>query len=240
MDPAIIERAVTIVPPAGTTFLDLGFSAHIYITSDSRHVIKRPKPGDNIPFRELVEQEREVYELLGDHPGIIQYHGVAEDKISTILTYANGGNLSDYIDKNSKPDQQTLFQMIQRLAETLLYIHSLNVTVRDIKTDNVLVHNGELKLSDFADGAIYPDLNAIPLEEIQLDLLGIGCVIYSLSKWTPFHYDYYDTGAWPTSSDLRPTSNLPFQSTIEKCWYRQYSSAADLCKDISTSTSGLS
>lgn len=56
----------------------------------------------------------------------------------------------------------------------------------------------------------------------RIDILGLGCIIYSIAAWQVFYYDYYEDERWPGPHDLPPTSGLPFQRIIENCWKEGY------------------
>nr|KMM66523.1 hypothetical protein CPAG_02861 [Coccidioides posadasii RMSCC 3488] len=85
---------------------------------------------------------------------------------------------------------------IQSLVAALYRIYSCKVLHQDVKLNNILVDNDLLKIADFANGAIFPpntDMETIYTQDplSQVDLLGIGCIIYSIAAWTPYSYDYY-------------------------------------------------
>ena len=150
-----------VVPPAGR-YVASGFAADIYQT-DEHYVIKRPKffPGydaENQSYRALVDNERKVYERLGSHKGIIEYCGISDESTGAIkLAYANDGDLSDYITTHSEPPSQACrAEMIRLLSAAWLHIYSHNVSVQDIKTENILVQGGVPKICDFTQGLLFP------------------------------------------------------------------------------------
>ncbi|KAK5203625.1 hypothetical protein LTR41_010652 [Exophiala xenobiotica] len=214
---SVDSQGIIASPPPGTRYLSHGFAAHIYVTLNSEFVIKRPKVfvgydnGWNI-FRGLVDNERRIYERLGVHDGIIGYHGYDQNSGSIQLVYASDGDLTDFINHKPKPDQKMRSKMIRQLSQALLYVYSRNVAIQDIKTDNVLMHHGIPKICDFSEGILYPlneRMQDVCLKEVlNKDLLGIGCVLYSISTWEVFNYDFYETESWPTSDDLKPTVDV--------------------------------
>ncbi|OAP56321.1 hypothetical protein AYL99_09500 [Fonsecaea erecta] len=235
------SQDLIVRPPPGTRYLSHGFAAHIYVTLDCEFVIKRPKvfvgydDSWNI-FRGLVDNERMIYERLGVHDGVIGYHGYDENSGSIQLVCASDGDLTDFINNKPKPDQKIRSKMMRHISDTLLYIYSRNVAVQDIKTDNVLMHQGMPKICDFTESILYPLTekmqNVCPRDVLNQDLLGIGCVLYSISTWEVFNYDFCEKGCWPTSDDLKPTENIEFGRIIENCWHGEYSSIEDFHKDI--------
>ncbi|KAL2434020.1 hypothetical protein ABEF95_013848 [Exophiala dermatitidis] len=154
MDSADSQDMIVVHPPPGTRYLSHGFAAHLYVTLDREFVIKRPKGFVGYDdswdiFRGLVDNERKIYERLGDHDGVIRYRGYDETSGSIQLVCASDGDLTDFIHNRPKPDQTIRSQMMRHIADTLLYIYSRNVAIQDIKTDNVLMHHGMPKICDF-------------------------------------------------------------------------------------------
>lgn len=179
------------------------------MTLDSEFVIKRPKgfaahdDSWNI-FRKLVDNETDIYERLGVHDGIIGYHGHDENSESIQLGYASDSDITDFINNKPKPDQNMRSKMMRHLSDTLLYVHSRNVAIQDIKTDNVLMHYGIPKVCDFTQGVLYTLTEKMQDKDVlNIDLLGIGCILYSISTGEIFSYNFDEQGRWLTSNGPR-------------------------------------
>jgi serine/threonine protein kinase len=187
-------------------------------------------------FRGLVDNERKIYERLGVHDGVIGCHRYDENSESIQLVCSSDGDLTNIINNKPKPDQKIRSKLMRHISDTLLYIYSRNVAVQNTKTDNVLMHHGMPKICDFTQCILYPLTEKMqdvcPKEVLNKDLLGIGCVLYYISTWEVFNYDFDEKGRWPTSNDLKPTGNVKFGRIIENCWYGEYSSTEDFHKDI--------
>lgn len=193
------SQSAYVVPSAGR-YIASGFAADVYQINEHQ-VIKRPKsfPGcdsDNEFFRGLLDNERKVYERLGSHEGIIRYLGISDESTGAIiLEFANDGDFSDYITARAKPSIAHRASMIRLLSNAWLHIYSRNVSAHDIKPDNVLIQNGVPKICDFTEGILFPlgdDMHSVcPKETLQVDLIGIGCVIYSVASWEVFYYDFF-------------------------------------------------
>jgi serine/threonine protein kinase len=178
-----------------------------------------------------------VYERLGPHQGIIGYYGISDESTGAInLAYANDGDLSDYIKTSSKPSQARRAEMIRLLSAAWLHIYSHNVSIQDIKTENILVQDGVPKICDFTKGLLFPlDIGMheiCPEDTLRVDLVGIGCVIYSIAAWEVFDYDYFEEQRWPGAEDLKPTESIMCGEIIEKCWYGKYKSMNVLHVDV--------
>lgn len=237
--PASSDGSCVVQGPG--TYIASGISGDIY-QIDSKHAVKQPKffPGQeeyNRSFRQTIDHERRVFERLEKHEGIIEFFGIYDKSTGALkLEYANEGDLADYIRLHPRPSKSDRAAMIRSLFAAFSYIYSRKVSLQDIKAENVLVSHGTLKFGDFGE-AILHDLN-VTIEEVyaqkafRLDLLGMGCIIYSVSAWEVFDYSYFERGSWPTEEDLPDTHHLMFKEVIEKCWYGAYKNIEDLERGI--------
>lgn len=83
-----------------------------------------------------------------DHPNILKLYDVIKkkDTIYLILEYCNGGDLSKYIGtREKKHDNKYFYQIFSGLE----YLCNNNILHRDIKPHNILIKNGNVKISDF-------------------------------------------------------------------------------------------
>jgi serine/threonine-protein kinase ULK/ATG1 len=83
-----------------------------------------------------------------EHPNILKLYKVIkkDGKIYLILEYCNGGDLSNYIQKKCITfDNRYFFQILDGLE----YLYNNQVLHRDIKPQNILIHNDSIKISDF-------------------------------------------------------------------------------------------
>ncbi|EDR25509.1 hypothetical protein, conserved [Entamoeba dispar SAW760] len=69
------------------------------------------------------------------------------------MEYMNGGDLFDYLVKNGIQNERVVRQIAIRLMSAVKYLHSVNITHRDIKLENMLLERfndiSSVKLSDF-------------------------------------------------------------------------------------------
>lgn len=222
--------------------LSIGFSG-IICEADEDTVVKHPKviPNNdpyNQMFRDMIINERLIYERLGSHKGIISYLGVHDQSTGAIkLAYAKQGDLDLYIQSNDEPSEAFRATWIQSLVETFWYIYSRKILHQYVKPNNILVENGSLKVVDFANAAMH-DLDA-DMEEIcakdplsRVDILGLGCIIYSIAAWRVFYYDYFEHDRWPEPEDLPATSDLLCEDIINRCWKDSYGTMKSLYEDV--------
>ncbi|CAB5360957.1 unnamed protein product [Rhizophagus irregularis] len=102
--------------------------------------------------------ELKIYNRNIDNERIILFYGInrnVEDNLYyLVLEYANQGNLREFI--NTKNCNENGFEWRERIrlatqiAEGLCYLHDkLNIAHRDLHTKNILVNDGDIKISDF-------------------------------------------------------------------------------------------
>lgn len=121
--------------------------------------------------------------------------------------------------------------------DTFHHVYRCKVLHQDIKLNNILVDQDTLKVIDFANGALFPldaDMEAACADDplTRVDLLCLGCVLYSIAAWHVFAYDYFEAGGWPTVGELPSTSGVICEGIIRKCWEDKYSTVASLNEDM--------
>ncbi len=189
-------------------------------------------------YRHIITIERNVYERLGGHKGIIQYLGVADMETGAIkLAYAKQGDLSTYIQCHDMPSQSFRIGWIQLLMETFYHIYCCKVLHQDVKPNNIVVDNECLKVIDFGNSELLPvdaDMEATYADDplSRVDLLGLGCVMYSIAAWQGFMYDYFEENRWPVPEELPPTNDILCGDIIKNCWEDKYSTIASLYQDV--------
>lgn len=86
------------------------------------------------------------------HPGIVEMYDLLSDELNyyIVMEFCPNGELFQYIiDKQhlSESEAQPIFRQI---LETLEYIHSMGISHRDMKPENLLIDKvGHIKISDF-------------------------------------------------------------------------------------------
>eukprot|EP01112_Ceratiomyxa_fruticulosa_P019143 TRINITY_DN6218_c0_g1_i2.p1 TRINITY_DN6218_c0_g1~~TRINITY_DN6218_c0_g1_i2.p1 ORF type:complete len:679 (-),score=133.90 TRINITY_DN6218_c0_g1_i2:394-2430(-) len=121
------------------------------------------KPGvEAAAFREI-----SLLQKLGGHPHIVRlldFFTLPEknNNLYMVLEYVGGGNTLELLERAPShrlplPQAQALFR---QLIEAVGYIHSLKITHRDIKPDNLIITSGGcLKLTDFGSAEEVGDYN---------------------------------------------------------------------------------
>lgn len=66
------------------------------------------------------------------------------------MEYASGGELFDYIVKNTRVPEIEACKFFQQIVEGVQYLHRINIVHRDMKPENLLLdHNKNIKIVDF-------------------------------------------------------------------------------------------
>ncbi len=88
------------------------------------------------------------------HPNVVQLFGFSvhpeTNSIILILEYCNGGSLDALLcDQNSPINPSTKLYWLKSICKGISHLHANNLVHRDIAARNVLLHQGEPKLTDF-------------------------------------------------------------------------------------------
>lgn len=101
--------------------------------------------------REMAMNEVEVFSCLS-HPNVILYYSsfVHGDILYIEMEYADEGNLAQIINDSSEyfPERYVL-NVFEQMTSAIAYMHSKSILHRDLKTANVFLKRGIVKLGDF-------------------------------------------------------------------------------------------
>ena len=108
---------------------------------------------------ELVRQEISILKIV-KHKYIVQLYEILQtpQHIFLIMEYCEGKDLMDYILAKNRLSEFESLKFFQQLINALFYLHSQNISHRDVKIDNMLLdRNRDLKLVDFGLSTKYSD-----------------------------------------------------------------------------------
>ncbi|GIQ82033.1 hypothetical protein KIPB_003105, partial [Kipferlia bialata] len=98
-----------------------------------------------------VTREIQILKLL-DHPNVVRLLEVIDTPrhIYLAMEFVEGGELYDFIVKNTRVDDRQACSIFHQLVNGLDYCHARHVVHRDLKPENLLLmKDGTLKLADF-------------------------------------------------------------------------------------------
>lgn len=190
--------------------------------------------------RETLKNEKAIYDRLGKHKGIVHCFEASDEKI--VLAFAEQGDLKSFIEKNAEPEESFKVEWILSLIDALSYIHSRRVLVDEIALRNILVTEAELKFCDFGQSYLLPmatDMDTICENDLtaKIEILHLGCVLYSIAVWDVFKYYYFHPldPQWPKLQEFPETEKLFCGSIIRKCWNGDYINVETLAEDARAS-----
>jgi testis-specific serine kinase len=87
------------------------------------------------------------------HSNIIQMYRyiINEHKIFILLEYADNGDMLSFIQKTNQPvEEKCLKKWMKQICEAVEYLHSLTISHRDLKLENIILDSfNNIKLCDF-------------------------------------------------------------------------------------------
>ncbi|CAB4385543.1 unnamed protein product [Rhizophagus irregularis] len=134
------------------------------------------------------------------HDNIIKFYGITEVNdygskkyYMLVMEYADGGTLQNYLEKNiANLNWDKKFKMANQLACAVSCLHDMNITHRDLRSSNVLVHQNNIKLKvdvpklskkydiiPYIDPTKFADLHSL---DQKSDVYSIGVLLWEISS----------------------------------------------------------
>jgi serine/threonine protein kinase len=91
---------------------------------------------------EVIKRECSILELC-HHPCIIKFKNKIESKthIFIVTEYMSEGGLYSYVRRKGFLEEYEASLIMNQLIETVIYMNSLSLIHRDLKAENIMVHN---------------------------------------------------------------------------------------------------
>lgn len=123
-------------------------------------------------------RENQTHQKL-NHPRIVKHYDTIEmdnNSFCTVLELCSGPDLSEYLKLNSWIPEKEAKLIITQILSGLKYLseHNPKIIHYDLKPQNILFHNGEIKISDFGLWKIVEDNS----EKVELTSQGVGTYWY--------------------------------------------------------------
>ena len=115
------------------------------IVKDSMYAMK-------VLFNDKKIRNEVHFGLRVNHPNVIKCHAMfkEENKTYIIMDYCKDGDLFS----KGRMEENGIRKVLTDILGALVYCHSIGITHRDVKSENILVDGNTYKLCDW-DGAIY-------------------------------------------------------------------------------------
>ena len=108
-------------------------------------------PSKNSSIDEYTQREIEILKKIS-HQNIVQLYSVkmTERNIYMVFEYCNGETLSQYLQQNQgRLSLQDSLGVLSKICDAFQLLSKNKIMHRDIKPDNIMFHDGELKIVDF-------------------------------------------------------------------------------------------
>jgi len=148
------------------------------------------------PLIQRLSKEIEILQSM-NHPNIItlKNHSITDKHIYMVMEFCNGGTIGDKIGKLT--DENEIKVLVRQIVDGMLYLDKMNILHRDLKPDNLLIHNNVVKIIDFGfssdvkDNDMYSTICGTPMymsPELlrseaynkKSDLWSLGVITYEL------------------------------------------------------------
>ncbi|ETO07978.1 hypothetical protein RFI_29412 [Reticulomyxa filosa] len=165
-------------------------------------VLKQMKIGSvSAKEREMCHLEVQLLEQL-NHPCIVGYEEsflhttTSETFLCVVMTYCEGGDLTNFLksQKGKHLTEKQVQDMFVQIGLALHFVHCRNILHRDLKSQNIFIQNGQLKLGDFGISKVLTE----PMEFAQT-IIG-----------TPYYMspEVFEGKPYDFKSDVNDSTNL--------------------------------
>ena len=119
----------------------------------------RPHPEERIRLRKEYSLGLRI-----SHPGVAGVYGFEDHPVAgpvIVMEYVDGMTLDEFLRKGKLPDLKIRMGIARQIADSLAFIHSLGLSHRDLKPDNVMITRRneskiiDIGLGDSEDSVIY-------------------------------------------------------------------------------------
>ena len=151
---------------------------HIYVACKLNQLNQNWKEEIQNSYIKHTIRENQIHKNI-NHPNIVKLFDTIEidnDSFCTILEYCSGPDLSTYIKKNNFIPEINAKIIISQILEGLIYLNNLpnKIIHYDLKPENIIFNNMEIKISDFGLSKII-EINS---DKVQLTSQGVGTYWY--------------------------------------------------------------
>ena len=106
-------------------------------------------------IKAIMRKKEEIYEL--NHPNIVRTTLLYKEngQLNAVFDCRNVSSVKEYLEVYGKFDESMIQKYTKQLLQGLKYLHERNIYHKNLKLNNILVDDGNIKISDcFIDGII--------------------------------------------------------------------------------------
>ena len=106
-------------------------------------------------IKAILRKKEEIYEL--NHPNIVKTTLLYKEngQLNAVFDCRNVSSVKEYLEVYGKFDESMIQKYTKQLLQGLKYLHERNIYHKNLKLNNILVDDGNIKISDcFIDGII--------------------------------------------------------------------------------------
>ncbi|RHZ73612.1 hypothetical protein Glove_230g48 [Diversispora epigaea] len=181
----------------------------IFKTTQKTVALKCVSFNDEATLNNLINEIKK-YRKLEIHDSILKLYGITKQENTKnymiVIEYANNGSLRQYLKSNfRKLDWNAKLNLAKQIANILMYLHSNDIIYGRLNSENILIHNGNIKLNVFGITKIisdslkfltntlgpmqYMDPQYLELFNItgkkSSDIFGLGIILWEISSGNP-------------------------------------------------------
>jgi serine/threonine protein kinase len=153
-----------------------GGMAVVYLANDVKHDRKVALKVLRQELAAVIGAERFLQEIKVtanlQHPHILPLHdsGEADSFLFYVMPYVQGESLRDLLDREKQLGIEEAVTFTTQIASALDYAHRHDVIHRDIKPDNILIHDGQALVADFGIALAVSHAGATRMTETGLSI----------------------------------------------------------------------
>ncbi|KAL4470920.1 hypothetical protein ABPG72_005954 [Tetrahymena utriculariae] len=122
------------------------------IKNQNEDLVAKIIPLDDHQKYESMQMELKVLCKLPQHVNLVNYKKIkmsSQNKQYFIMDYCNGGTLTQYLKNQKKISENEILEFLQQFCRGYRVLYKEGIIHRDIKPDNILMHNRIFKIADF-------------------------------------------------------------------------------------------
>ena len=106
---------------------------------------------DNPKLEECTVNEIETLSSIPTNEHIVKYIEMlgTPNNYYFVYEYCNGGTLDRLLRKENKLSEARALNICRQIVDAFKVLYKSRIMHRDLKPDNILLHNGQIKLGDF-------------------------------------------------------------------------------------------